>query len=151
MEKALWGRITWYLFHTIAEKIKQEYFVIAKATLILFIRQICANLPCPVCAQHAKDHLSKVNFELIQTKDHLKQFVFAFHNRVNMDLEKPTASIDILSKYESANFDKILDMFIKIHHNESYSNKFMMKKHYRNEGIKNFVNWYSTNKYMFLS
>ena len=149
MEKYVWGRITWYMFHTIAEKIKAELFPVVRTVLINFVQQISFNLPCPICAHHAKQHLSKVNFNSIQTKNDFKNFIFAFHNRVNQDLGKPTESIEILKKYETANMDKMLEYFIYVHNHESYSEQLMMRKHMKNREIKNFVNWYTTNKHVF--
>lgn len=149
MEKYIWGMITWYMFHTIAEKIRPEFFTIARTSLINFIMQISHNLPCPICAEHARNHLARVNFEQIQTKEQFKMFVFAFHNRVNMDLGKPQADISILEKYKSANMDRMIQLFVQVHNHESFSNKMMMRKHMKNEGIKNFVNWYTSNKFMF--
>lgn len=149
MEKYIWGRITWYMFHTIAARIKEEYFPLVRSVLLDFIRQISYNLPCPICAHHAKQHLSRVNFNVIQTKTDFRNFLFAFHNRVNQDLNKPMESIDILKKYDNANVDKMLEYFIHVHNHETYSEQLMMRKHMKNTGIKNFVNWYATNKHMF--
>ena len=45
-----WGPCTWYLFHTLAEKVKEESFPLIKESLISLIIRICSNLPCPECA-----------------------------------------------------------------------------------------------------
>lgn len=149
MEKFVWGRITWFMFHIIAEKIKPEFFTIARTDLLNFITQISYNLPCPICSDHARKNLSRVNMNLIQTKDDFKHFVFAFHNKVNVDINKPIESLDILEKYKTANMDKIIEIFIYVHNRESYSNKLMMRKHMKNKVIRDFVSWYTTNKFMF--
>ena len=149
MEKYIWGMITWYMFHTIAEKIREEFFVIARTSLIDFIKQISFNLPCPICAEHARNHLSRVNFDKIQTKEQFKLFIFAFHNQVNSDLNKPLADISVLEKYKTANMDRMLQLFIQVHNHESFSNKMMMRKHMKNQGIKDFVNWYASTRFMF--
>ena len=41
----VWGPCTWFLFHTLAEKIKEEEFTDAKHKLLSFIANICNNLP----------------------------------------------------------------------------------------------------------
>ncbi len=149
MEKYIWGMITWYMFHVIAEKIKPEFFVVARQHMIDFVMQISHNLPCPICAEHAKQHLKRVNFNNIQTKEQFKHFVFAFHNRVNEDLGKPIQSLDVLERYKSADLNTIIRMFVHVHNHESFSNKLMMRKHMKNHGIKHFVNWITTNRFMF--
>lgn len=149
MEKYIWGMITWYMFHVIAEKIRDEFFMFARQSMIDFVVQISNNLPCPVCAQHAKQHLARVNFSQIQTKEQFKYFIFAFHNRVNADLGKPLQSLDVLERYKNANIDKIIQMFVHVHNHESFSNKMMMRKHMKNHNIKHFINWFTTNRFMF--
>ena len=39
-----WGPCTWYLFHTLAEKVKEESFPLIKDSLISLIIRICSNL-----------------------------------------------------------------------------------------------------------
>lgn len=151
MEKYIWGRITWYMFHTLAAKIRPELFSIYRSVLINFVVNISYNLPCPICAEHARTHLKRVNFQQIQTKQQFREFVFAFHNQVNRDTGKPIAPLSVIDKYDSANVDKMLSMFIDVHNHESFSNKLMMRKHMKNHEIQNFVNWYFTNKHAFES
>jgi len=42
-----WGEPTWFMFHTLAEKIKPEYFSIVRVDFLNIINTICANLPWP--------------------------------------------------------------------------------------------------------
>lgn len=149
MEKFVWGRITWFMFHIMAEKIKPEFFTIARKYLVDFVMQISYNLPCPICSEHARQNLARVNFNNVMTKEDFKHFIFAFHNKVNMDTNKQVETLDVLEKYKNANLDKIIEIFIYVHNRESYSNKLMMRKHMKNKTIKEFVAWYTTNKFMF--
>ena len=82
-KKMDWGEPTWFLFHTLAEKVKEEEFQNIRVELLNIIYSICSNLPCPVCSTHAKQHLNGTNFNNIQTKQQLKDFFFHFHNIVN--------------------------------------------------------------------
>jgi hypothetical protein len=149
MEKFVWGRITWFMFHIMAEKIKPEFFAIARKYLLEFVTQISYNLPCPICSEHARRNLARVDMNHIKTKEDFKYFIFAFHNKVNVDTNKPVESLDVLDKYATGNLDKIIEIFIYVHNHESYSNKLMMRKHMKNKVIKDFVGWYTTNKFMF--
>jgi len=43
--KLLWGPAIWYLFHTMAEKVKESSFNIIRDDLIRVVRKVCSNLP----------------------------------------------------------------------------------------------------------
>ena len=81
-----WGNITWYLFHGLAEKIKENKFLENKNLLIKILKSVCENLPCPECSQHATRMLNDINFENIKSREEFKKFIFKFHNIVNMKL-----------------------------------------------------------------
>lgn len=99
----LWGPATWYLFHTLAEKIKDDRFLLLKNQLIMLIKNICTSLPCPDCATHSTHLLSTYrNYHLIHTKEDFKQFLFNFHNIVNGKTQKEIFQPDILDKYKHA-------------------------------------------------
>ena len=54
MSQSYWGPSTWIFMHTLASKIKETSFPSFGKNLIMILIQICNNLPCPECAQHAK-------------------------------------------------------------------------------------------------
>ena len=71
MKKKEWGNAIWLLFHTLAIKLKDEH-VNELPILIYHISQICSNLPCPNCLQHASGVMNNVNKNYIsQSKDNL--------------------------------------------------------------------------------
>ena len=108
----LWGPATWILFHTLAEKVKEDKFPIIKYQLISFIKQICQSLPCPDCAQHATQLLSQYkNYHLIKTKEDFKFFLFNFHNMVNARLKVPPASKGLLDKYKTTVFQQVFEFW----------------------------------------
>jgi hypothetical protein len=105
----LWGYSTWLVFHTIAEKIKDEKFTEEKDNIIKYIKSICNNLPCPDCSKHSTETLKKFNFnKKINSKDDLKIFLFEFHNLVNMKRKQKISELSVLNNYEKANFQRIL-------------------------------------------
>jgi hypothetical protein len=81
--KMIWGAPIWFLFHTLAEKVKEDEFQIVRIELLNNIYAICVNLPCPVCSSHAKEYMDKINFSTIKTKHDLKNMLYQFHNEVN--------------------------------------------------------------------
>ena len=58
---AIWGGPTWIFFHTFAEKLKDDKYIINKQICFEFIESICANLPCSICSKQAKNYLNNVN------------------------------------------------------------------------------------------
>jgi hypothetical protein len=110
MSKDLWGPSIWFLFHTLAEKLKPENE--SEVQIVLFhFKQVCFNLPCPSCQKHATETLQKASIEKIKTREELKQFFWEFHNLVNKRLNKP-----IFSKNESDNLYKKANTLNVVNH-----------------------------------
>lgn len=108
-----WGEPTWFLFHTLAEKAKPEYFQEIRADLLNIIYTICTNLPCPDCAKHATAYMNGVNFNSIVTKDHLRMLLYRFHNEVNRRKGFAEFPLNQLSeKYSKADTVKIIHYFM---------------------------------------
>lgn len=108
----LWGKPTWYLFHTLAEKVIETRFLEIRAGLLNTIYSICINLPCPKCAEHAKKHLDGINFNTIRTKEDLKMLLFDFHNYVNSRKHYEIFKYEDLIVYEKAITKNIIYNFI---------------------------------------
>lgn len=108
-----WGEPTWLLFHTLAEKVKDEHFAQIRKELLDVIYTICVNLPCPTCAVHATQHMNGINYSTIQTKQQLKDMLFAFHNTVNGRKQYPLFDYSQLdAKYSAANTIMIIQNFM---------------------------------------
>jgi len=111
--KMIWGPSIWYLFHTLAEKVKPESFSYIRKELLNNIYAISTHLPCPVCSEHAMQYLNKINFNTITTKDELKNMLFIFHNEVNQRKGYPQFSIQELNeKYSTAITVNIIQNFM---------------------------------------
>ena len=114
MSKELWGNTVWYLYHSIAEQIKEDEFSNNKNSIIEIIKLVCNVLPCPDCSKHATDILKNINFTNMTNKEELKIFLFNFHNDVNKRLNKPQFNKDNLNMYKKANFRIIVNNFNNI-------------------------------------
>lgn len=106
-----WGVLTWMLFHTLAEKVKDEYFTSVINNITGLIKKICICLPCPYCRNDAQNYLSSINFKLIQNKNDLKLFLLDFHNHVNQKLDNEQCSYNILEKYENLDIVKVVTLW----------------------------------------
>lgn len=108
-----WGEPTWFLFHTLAEKIKPEYYADIRIELLNLIYTVCSNLPCPTCAKHATDYLNAMNFNSLLTKESLQIMLYNFHNEVNRRKGFPEFPFDQLNaKYSTANTVNIIHNFM---------------------------------------
>jgi len=144
--KMRWGAPTWYLFHTLAEKVKDESFPIIRRELLNIIYTICTNLPCPDCANHATRHIQSINFDTIITKQDLKDMLFEFHNSVNSRKNFPLFSQQELdTKYASANTVAIIQNFFQIYDKSSSSAKLSVNFLYRSTTISNIRTWFTAN------
>ena len=85
--KKEWGNACWYLFHTLAYKLKEEYNS-EVSNLLNHIISICGNLPCPDCSKHATETLQRVNKGAVNNKESLINVLFQFHNMVSNFQEK---------------------------------------------------------------
>ncbi len=80
--KKQWGNACWYLFHTLAYKLKEEHTNEIQ-NILNHIIAICSNLPCPDCSEHAIQTLNRLNRNAINSKESLVNAIFQFHNIVN--------------------------------------------------------------------
>jgi hypothetical protein len=114
MSKQLWGNSTWYIFHTLAEKLKPECESEIQ-TILYHFKQVSFNLPCMDCAKHATDMMQNAKLDKVKTRDDLKQFFLEFHNIVNKKLNKPIFSRDECDKlYAKANTVNVVNHFIAV-------------------------------------
>lgn len=112
MKIEIWGPAVWNLFHTLAEKIKEDSYHKIGGELFQFIRRICANLPCPDCAQHATQFMNRVNFRQIRTKTDFKNMLWFFHNAVNKRKNKPIYPLRDLDIYADYNLVSVFNQFV---------------------------------------
>jgi hypothetical protein len=109
----IWGPPIWFLFHTLAEKVKEDLFLNIKTDLLNNIYSIATHLPCPICSTHATEYFNRINFNSIQTKTDLKLMLFQFHNDVNKRKGYSIFSVDELNdKYKNAVTVKIIQNFM---------------------------------------
>ena len=113
MSPSYWGPSTWIFMHTLAAKIKETSFPLIGPNLIMSLIQICNNLPCPECSDHAKQFWSKVNTSNINNKTDLINLLFVFHNMVNKRKKIKAFKYENLQYYEHKNLIETYNTFSK--------------------------------------
>jgi|1048.fasta_scaffold71681_2 hypothetical protein len=126
-----WGTPTWYLFHTMAEHVRPEFYDAQKSNIVSYIKTICSLLPCPICRDHAVAYTRSLNDRMVPTKEALKQYLFTFHNSVNERLKKPK-----FTNYDMYKTMKLREVFLNFEteflKNNVLSRKFFEQQHRRN-------------------
>jgi hypothetical protein len=112
-KKIKWGEPFWFLFHVLAEKVKESEFPRIRAGLLNLVFTICSNLPCPECTSHAVQYLNGINFNNILTKEDFKQMMYSFHNSVNVRKNYPIFPKEGLNKYSYGNVIPIIENFMR--------------------------------------
>ena len=146
-----WASPTWMLFHTLAEKIKYEYYNETKEELIELIISISCNLPCPQCSSHSKEYFKKIkkNKNIADKKEDLIKLLYDFHNNVNIRLNKPVFNFENIHTYKNSNTIQVVNTFINrytISNNRSHLfHRALTAKHI----IMNMINWFNKNIYKF--
>jgi hypothetical protein len=141
-KKPKWGSATWFLFHTLAEKLKEDAPPNVLSNLFKIIILICNNLPCPTCTKHATDYMKKINPNSIRTKSDLKALLFIFHNEVNK--RKNYAIFEggqLEDKYSSANTKNIIYHFFEHYKNKDFNINMITNNMHREQTAKTVKYW----------
>ena len=140
-----WGPPIWALFHTLAEKMKEESYPVVGPTLFSLIYRISGYLPCPDCSQHAKSFLSKVPPASLKTKADLRNMLYVFHNAVNKRKDKCLFPCERLEdQYKKKNLIPVLNNFIRVYNNRG--NMQMLTESFQRQFIINdFKKWITEN------
>ena len=144
MSPNYWGQNTWIFMHTLAEKIREESFALIGQDLILMLIKICNNLPCPECAQHAKQFWSNVKVSNIKTKKDLIDLLFVFHNMVNKRKQIVAFKYENLKIYEKKSVIETFNTFIKTFHTRGNMN-LISESFHRKMLISSLRTWIMTN------
>jgi hypothetical protein len=138
----LWGTYTWILFHWMSYQIKNEYFAEERTNLLQFIIDICGNLPCPNCREHASQYLSRMPLSMVKTKDNLIHYLYHFHNAVNIRGKKAYQPFSIIDRYKHVNFQLLMDSWNArfVYGNDIQRQDFLAKT--RLNALKNKLNQY---------
>lgn len=148
--KDIWGPATWTLFHTLAEKVKEEHFNEILSDMLTMIKRICMNLPCPDCSAHAVQLMSKVSANQFDSKEKFKMFLFHFHNTVNVRIGKPIFTVEQLnSKYVRANTFAVIPHFIKVFSYRNTNVRLLINSFHKDIMIKDLIKWTRENNFKF--
>ncbi len=149
MKKKDWGNAVWLLFHTLAEKIKEEH-VAELPILLSHITGICNNLPCPDCKKHASSVMLQINKQQIAaSKENVINFLWMFHNDTNKRTKTAIYPKESLAIYKTANTVNVIKNFIQIMSGASNNEKTMLYSFHRGLYMKKFIEYINNNLYKY--
>lgn len=149
MSIADWGKATWTLFHTLAEKLKENE-IHHVPVLLNEIINICHHLPCPTCREHAIATIKSSNKSLITNKQQLIRFLWEFHNKVNVKKKRNIMRFEDCKKmYKLANTGNVIQYFLNIFSLNAKNEKGMMDTFHRTKCIEKFKKYILKNHLKF--
>lgn len=142
-KRTAWGHPIWLFFHSLSYKIKESSFPIVGQELLRLIHGVATNLPCPICSDHARDYMKNINFLAIQTKEQFINFLFQFHNSVNVRKGYPLfPREDVDKKYAFAILPAIFLKFEQAYRDKKYNPQHIHDEYVRNRILKQMRNWF---------
>jgi hypothetical protein len=148
-----WGAPTWTLLHTLAEKIGDAEMnnLTFRTDFLNLIFSICTNLPCPSCAEHAKQTLNKLNYRAIRTRRDLKTMLFEFHNAVNARKGyRQFTREELDEKYARGNLPEIIYTFFHFYKDKTRNQRYLATEMFRDRVIQRMQEWFVENQTRFL-
>lgn len=145
-----WGNACWDLFHATTVNLKEKDKHLIPEILCL-IYNICNNLPCPTCTEHAIYTFKYLKRERIKTKENLINCIWQFHNKVNERTNKPFYSRekhDIL--YKNKPFGNVLKRWVSIMTSSWGGNGNILYSFSRKIMVKKVVEFYKKHKNSFM-
>jgi hypothetical protein len=144
----VWGPAVWTLFHTLAERVNETIYPQVAPQLFTIIVKICKFLPCPDCSNDASNFLAKIQVSNFKTKTDFKNFIYLFHNWVNVKKRKPLFNYANINKYEHLPLIPVVNNFIATY-NTKGNMKLLSESFQRNLIITDFKKWISNNIHIF--
>lgn len=147
MGNKTWGPIVWCFLHTLSFKIKEEHFKEQRDKILYLIKLIFANLSCPFCSKDASQLYQKTNIKYIINKESLIDFLFNFHNQINLKLRKPLfKKSELIEKYNNNKFSEVIKDFIDLYNKKSSNLRLSMLNRNNKTVIKNVIDHFEENQ-----
>jgi hypothetical protein len=102
MPPEVWGPIYWATIHITALSYPEQPSYPQKRAAKEFFKSLAELIPCPMCRKHYSVHLKSLPIEPhLDNRTDLVEWTLKLHNKVNVDLGKPTYTREqFLKAYE---------------------------------------------------
>jgi hypothetical protein len=107
MPPDVWGPIFWATIHTVALAYPDAPSYPQKRAAKEFYLSLVELIPCPICRKHYAAHLKTSPIgPFLDSRTDLVDWTLKLHNKVNLDLAKPTITRDQFMKAYEAMCDR---------------------------------------------
>lgn len=145
VSKAVWGPVIWKFIHHMVNGLKEERTELIRPILNI-IRNICRNLPCPECSDHATVLLNRLNLNYIKTKRDLVRCMYEFHNKINVRLKKHEITLEEHdNQYQNVNIQRAFIEWKHIMKMRMNGNRMLMHSMFKNNLISDVTTFFNTN------
>jgi len=91
MGPAIWGPLFWKTMHIVSLGYSSTPTSEEQEGVAAFYESLTTAIPCPICKHHYAHFLKEMPVRnAVQNRDTLIEWVFEIHNKVNVELGKPT-------------------------------------------------------------
>ena len=138
----IWGPIIWTFIHSLIAKLRNE----KKADeLLMIIKQILSNLPCPSCAAHATAYFAKMSVGNMSKKK-LKDVLYVFHNSINVKKKVVPFHYKDMSRYDSINLNIAFNQFRRAFQPSTGNMNMIMESFQRKMALQKITKWFMDNR-----
>ena len=110
MRPSVWGPILWNTMHIVSLGYPDTPSQEMRDAASSFYRSLSFLIPCPICRTHYASHLESTP-PATESKHALVEWVWAIHNKVNLDIGKREVSFDaFMNHMESLSQDSSISM-----------------------------------------
>jgi hypothetical protein len=134
-----WGPPFWVFFHALAANLVNDTYIRVKDKLMYHFKNLCSTLPCPDCAEHATAYLAKCPTP--PTVDDFANFLWKFHNTVNIRTRKRILSLEQLNMYKNAPIFHLYKCFKQSYTKTTYNPKMIIHNMQKQQNINAFHEW----------
>ena len=138
-----WGEITWIFLHTLSVQIQETQYNVLKTELFNHVKSLCSCLPCPDCAMHATQYLSRM--PVPPTKSDFIRMLLVFHNDINQRNKKPIFYLPQMKKYNVVNLTLAFNVCKHIITHQPYNPRIIMNKLKTSKCLKDLTLWLQKN------
>lgn len=140
-----WAMPTWVFLHAWAHSLPEPFYQKNITHVLTVLKDMCAHLPCPMCAGHATSYLAQITPEKVPTADTFRHMVWQFHNAVNIRLKKPFFPKEKLNTYAPLNLPFLYSVFMQHFGKQTYNSRMLLDAMHRTAAVHRIRTWFAKN------
>lgn len=150
IQRLPWGAPIWIFMHTLAAKLHPDKYLEIRSSLWSVICEICQNLPCPNCAEHATAYLKTIRIESLQTAEEFEHALIVFHNVVNSRKLVPLfPEENVHAIYSEKSWEQVVPAFMHVFQKSHGPMLQMFQNAHRRVILARIKDWFRAHRHYF--